>query len=764
MPKSSYRTNDFQARFPDLRRRGRELAGPCPLCGGDDRFHVNQDGVFGCRGCIDNDAPQAAENVKAIIRLLEGVGTSPPRRATYPPHMCGRCCVDYERVDGQGQIRQHRDDWRPKKDRHWTTPSQGKRPATHVQFYGPTSGRVVLCEGEKAARAVEDAGGRAASWLGGTTGVGQANFSRLQGLNVVLWRDADKPGLRAMAKAAEKLQDIAAQVLTVDTSTMPGVVNSDYPDRDGTDAADVDAYTRIAMIEAAEDWEAPEKRTYRWFSNRDFLEPWDTTPDADCMRALRMHGDKLLCVKNEGADMTLRIVTPGWRWSEDRDALVELVGDAALRWAGDAMSAEDISTRQTGEIARYAKKLRSDEGRQKALRSVGRVVERWRYDRALPKGLRVVKAEELHRDGRYLGAPNGIIDLNTGALLTGAEARSKLVTRQVPDPYDPDATHPDVDRLLAHLPDDSRGFLVNALGYALRGKVSRRFYVLLGPPAGGKSTLLEAVAAALGDVKAFGYGQVVNGTAIVEQRFPVAHQGNLFGIQDSRIAVVSELPDGKAKLNVSLIKSLDGVGGLTQRDVGEKAGPSRPATGTLFVSVNNADIERIPLTDRAMRDRIRILHYPALPEGVRDDEMVDRVRTVPEIRQAMVAKLVRAATKHRKAPPDIPAVESAVEERFRDSIGDVGSWLLDNVVADPSGELAADEIWDSLAVEFGEQDNKIGGWTRQRLLRILAPEVVPGWPSRAERRGIGGRSRVYRGVRLRTVKGSEPAKKARLTV
>ncbi len=228
--------------------------------------------------------------------------------------------------------------------------------------------------------------------------------------------------------------------------------------------------------------------------------------------------------------------------------------------------------------------------------------------------------------------------------------------------------------------------------------------------------------------------------------------------------MVSELPDGKARLNVSLIKSLDGVGGLTQRDVGEKAGPARPATGTMFVSVNNPDIERIPLTDRAMRDRTRILHYPALPEGVRDDEMVDRVRTVPEVRQAMVAKLVRAATKHRKAPPDIPAVESAVEERFRDSIGDVGSWLLDNVVADPSGELAADELWDSLASEFGEQDNKIEGWTRQRLLRSLAPEVVSSWPRRAERRGVAGKNRVYRGVRLRPVKDSEPVKKeARLT-
>ena len=224
MPESSYSIDDFQARFPDLQRRGRELVGACPLCGSEDRFHVNQNGVFGCRGCIDDDAPQARENVKAIFRLLEGEDTLPRQGTTYPRHVCGRFCVDYERADGRGQIRQHRDDGRPKKDCHWTTPSLGKRPATHVRLYGPTSGPVVLCEGEKAARAVEDAGYRAASWLGGTSGVAQAGFSPLQGLDVILWQDADKPGLRAMGKAAEKLRDAAAQVLTVDTSAMPGVI------------------------------------------------------------------------------------------------------------------------------------------------------------------------------------------------------------------------------------------------------------------------------------------------------------------------------------------------------------------------------------------------------------------------------------------------------------------------------------------------------------------------------------------------------------
>jgi phage/plasmid primase-like uncharacterized protein len=50
-----------------LRRQGRELIGPCPVCGGTDRFgvHVTK-GFFNCRGC------KAAGDVIDLVRLLDG--------------------------------------------------------------------------------------------------------------------------------------------------------------------------------------------------------------------------------------------------------------------------------------------------------------------------------------------------------------------------------------------------------------------------------------------------------------------------------------------------------------------------------------------------------------------------------------------------------------------------------------------------------------------------------------------------------------------
>ena len=56
----------------DLTRRGREWVGPCPSCGGTDRFHVtDREGAarWGCRGCIDGHP--SGEKQAATRAVLE---------------------------------------------------------------------------------------------------------------------------------------------------------------------------------------------------------------------------------------------------------------------------------------------------------------------------------------------------------------------------------------------------------------------------------------------------------------------------------------------------------------------------------------------------------------------------------------------------------------------------------------------------------------------------------------------------------------------
>ena len=104
----------------------------------------------------------------------------------------------------------------------------------------------------------------------------------------------------------------------------------------------------------------------------------------------------------------------------------------------------------------------------------------------MPAGTVSALAKDLDEHSRYIGCPNGVLDLNSGTLLRGDAAREKLVTRSVPDPYVPTARHEAVDAMLAHLTDENREWVLDALGYALRGNPARRIYVLEGPARRGK--------------------------------------------------------------------------------------------------------------------------------------------------------------------------------------------------------------------------------------------------------------------------------------
>ena len=69
---------DWQDRAESLglRNRSGELSGPCPACGGTDRFHVRRrgpDALVGCRGCIDGGAVRLGEPRDGRLLVGEGI-------------------------------------------------------------------------------------------------------------------------------------------------------------------------------------------------------------------------------------------------------------------------------------------------------------------------------------------------------------------------------------------------------------------------------------------------------------------------------------------------------------------------------------------------------------------------------------------------------------------------------------------------------------------------------------------------------------------
>lgn len=97
-----------------LKRVGAELVGPCPTCGGDDRFAISpKKGVFHCRGC------GAKGDVIALAQFLDGVdfahavetltGEPPPEPKRKPGNghdpKAGKLVETYPYTDEVGELR-----------------------------------------------------------------------------------------------------------------------------------------------------------------------------------------------------------------------------------------------------------------------------------------------------------------------------------------------------------------------------------------------------------------------------------------------------------------------------------------------------------------------------------------------------------------------------------------------------------------------------------------------------------------------------------
>jgi len=108
--------------------------------------------------------------------------------------------------------------------------------------------QVVIAEGEKCATVGAAITGRLfISWAGGTYGVSHADWTPLAGRSVVIWPDADEPGLRTAAKIGAMLVDLGCTVKVMDVSDKPkGWDVADAAD-EGWSRDDIDQFMRARV-------------------------------------------------------------------------------------------------------------------------------------------------------------------------------------------------------------------------------------------------------------------------------------------------------------------------------------------------------------------------------------------------------------------------------------------------------------------------------------------------------------------------------------
>ena len=328
----------------------------------------------------------------------------------------------------------------------------GDRPLYRLPELTQATGGATVVEGEKCADTFLRAwpGQTVTTWAGGTGSWRTTDWSPLAGRDVTLLADADEPGRKAMREIAAHLDGMGC---TVQVALPEGETGEDVADWLGVSKQH--ARERVAgllqtYVPTSEPEPGPglESRGAHQF---------EFSPVADAWRLLQAHADRILLAegtdKRGAVERTALALDDAGLWHNDGELLAawhaELAGELIL----DTLACSDGGSKPYG-FAKWSGTALRPGGAEQCRKSVASVVLAARErDDPPPEGLTECHTRELN-PLRYLGAPNGVIDLTTGRLLPPVEGRRCLVTFSLPDPYDPDVTHPDVEQLTAHL--DSR--------------------------------------------------------------------------------------------------------------------------------------------------------------------------------------------------------------------------------------------------------------------------------------------------------------------
>ena len=396
-----------------------------------------------------------------------------------------------------------------------------------------------------------------------------------------------------------------------------------------------------------------------------------------------------------------------------------------------------LSATEVGECLRFVNGLASASGRRAVIEDLPLAHRILQEHAAVPAGLRSVPAETIDADARYLGAPNGVIDLESGRLLSGTEARRALVSQTISDAYEPDASHPDIDRLTSHMDEEDREHLLDALAYALGAGSADRMYVIHGGLS--RVALLSCVRLALGRrySGAAPLGMLLGGS----NRSTVPAQPTRLDRFIGPRILAGSAPAGSGSLDPGLLGDLTLSDAIRARSIAGDGQKDAEPTATMFVALDPDVLQGFDDSTAHLLRGVRLLRYP--DSTVVDSDITDRAGRSRAFRQALVALLVRRCAAmtgppdhiRHAAPHRAPAhPATAADEWLRDAI---------EVTGNRDDRLASTALWEAARSAPGSGSNpdlawgmsrrslttraiELHGLDRTRSVRIDS-RVVTGW-------------------------------------
>jgi putative DNA primase/helicase len=224
---------------------------------------------------------------------------------------------------------------------------------------------------------------------------------------------------------------------------------------------------------------------------------------------------------------------------------------------------------------------------------------------------------DLDADPFLLNCANGTLDLRTGGLR--AHNPADLLTKMTGAAYDPDAPCPVFTGFLEDVQPDAgmRAFLARLLGHALEGRVIEHILpIFYGEGANGKSTLVTAIVAALGD-----YGGPADPELLTARSFD-AHPTGTADLCGLRLARIDETNQGR-RLGEGTVKRLTGGDRIKARRMREDFWSFDPSHTFLMLTNHKPAITG---TDEGIWRRVRLVPWGVvIPDEKRDGELGARL-------------------------------------------------------------------------------------------------------------------------------------------
>jgi len=273
------------------------------------------------------------------------------------------------------------------------------------------------------------------------------------------------------------------------------------------------------------------------------------------------------------------LVWDGKRWAEDETGEVYRLAKETVRTIyREASRIKDDKRREA---------LVSHASRSESERAIKAMVSLAATEPGIP-----VLMKDLDTDPYLFNCANGTLELRTGDLRP--HRPDDLITKITPVALDPEARSEVWERFLWTIvggdsaSEATKGdvfalmdFMAKVGGSALVGEnPDEHFFFIYGPPASGKSTRLEAIAAAMGD-----YARTADFESFLHQRQPRETRSSIVALVGSRFVRSSETDRGK-RLAEGILNTMSGGDRMRVRDLHSKSFEFRP-TWKLFLAANN---------------------------------------------------------------------------------------------------------------------------------------------------------------------------------